>query len=134
MVAMKIEVSEQENFALIKCIPEDISYALYQELGCDSMIQMNYLIRDENEERIYSTIVEKIKKIDETIPVQNFRIVQGEKYKVIHVDICLPMKLEKRENEIREIIEDTLYKMNQEYEIMIKFKIMHNHRVDRKIR
>lgn len=59
MVAMKIEVSEQENSAFIKYIPEDISHALYQQLGCDSMIQMNYLVRDKNEKQIYSAIVEK---------------------------------------------------------------------------
>lgn len=60
--------------------------------------------------------------------------MKGEKNKVIHVDICIPMKLEKRENEIREMIEDTIYKVNQEYGIMIKVKIMHNHRMDRKIK
>lgn len=132
MVAMKIEVYEQENSTLVKCIPEDISHRLYQQLGCDSMIQMNYLVKDENEKQIYSEIVDEIRKIDKTIPVENFRIVQAEKYKVIHVDISLPMKLEKREDEIRKKIEDRICKSNQEYGIMIKFKIMHNHRKDRK--
>ncbi|MFA9375650.1 MAG: cation diffusion facilitator family transporter [Lachnotalea sp.] len=134
MVVMKIEVYKQENSALIKYIPEDISHILYQQLGCDSMIQMNYLVKDENEKQIYSEIVEEIKKIDEVIPVQNFRIVQAEKYKIIHVDISLPIKLEKREDEIRKMIEDRICKVNQEYVIVIKFKIMHNHRMDRKIK
>lgn len=133
MVAMEIEVYEQENYALIKAIPEDISYELYQQLGCDSVIQMSYLLKDENEKQIYFEIVEKIKKIDEAILVQNFRIVQAEKYKVIHVDISLPMKLEKKENEIRKIIEDKVCKVNEEYKAMIKFKIMHNYRVNSKI-
>ncbi len=127
MVAMKIEVNEPENAALTKCIPEGISHALYQQLGCDSMIQMNYLIKDENENQIYSEIVEEINKIDETILIKNFRIVQAETYKVIHVDISLPMKLEKRENEIKKRIEDRIDSMNQEYRIIIKFKIMRNH-------
>jgi len=127
MVAMKVEVYEPENAALTKCIPEGISHALYQQLGCDSMIQMNYLIKDKNENQIYSEIVEEINKIDETIRIKNFRIVQAETYKVIHVDISLPMKLEKRENEIKKCIEDRIGSMNQEYRIIIKFKIMHNH-------
>jgi len=134
MVAMKIEVYEQENSAFIKCIPEEISHALYQQLGCDSMIQMNYLVKDENEKQIYCEIIQEIKQIDEIILVQNFRIVQADKYKVIHVDISLPVKLEKKENEIREMLEDKICKVHQEYRIMIKFKIMHNHRMARKIK
>lgn len=65
--------------------------------------------------------------------MENFRIVQAEKCKVVHVDISLPMKLEKKESEIRKTIEDKIFKMNQEYRIMIKFKIMINHRRNRRM-
>ncbi len=131
MVAMKIEAYEPENSVFTKCIPEGISHALYQQLGCDSMIQMNYLIKDENENQIYSKIVEEINKIDGSILIKNFRIVQAETYKVIHVDISLPMKLEKRENEIKKRIEERIGSMNQEYRIIIRFKIMRNHRTEK---
>lgn len=133
MVAMKIEVYDKESSSFIKNIPEDISNTLYQQLGCDSVIQMSYLLKDENEKQIYLQIVEEMRRINETIPVENFRIVQAEKCKVVHVDISLPMKLEKKESEIRKTIEDKIFKMNQEYRIMIKFKIMINHRRNRRM-
>ncbi|URZ00285.1 cation diffusion facilitator family transporter [Clostridium felsineum] len=133
MVAMEIGVYEQEDSELIKGIPEDISYALYEKLGCDSVIQISYLLEDENERQIYFGSVEEIKKIDEAIQVENFRIVQAQKHKVIHVDISLPMRLEKRENEIRKIIENKICKVGKEYKAMIKFKIMPNYQGTRKI-
>jgi|GEM_PF-2996718 len=64
MVAMGIEVYEQENSVLIKGIPENISYDLYQQLWCDSVSQMSYLLKDENEKQIYSEIVEEVRKLD----------------------------------------------------------------------
>lgn len=98
-----------------------ISYELYKQFHCDCFIQIDYLLKNEAlthtiREHIYSVL----KKYNEEILIDNFRLIENGSFINVSFDMVYPAELQKREEEICKDITDRLKSENPNYHTIIK--------------
>ena len=120
VVSMRIEGYKKDGRKLYTAAHQ-ISCELYRKFHCDCFIQIDYLLQDEALthaiiEQIYSTL----KKYDDEIRLDNFRLIENGSGFSAAFDMVYPAVLQKREEEIRNAITEKIMSENPKCHLIIK--------------
>lgn len=127
VVSMRVEGYMKDSKQLYTDVHQ-ISYELYQKFHCDCFIQIDYLLDDKAltnsiTEQIYSIL----NKYSNKIKIDNFRLIENDRYINIVFDMIYPAELQKIEEEIRRDIADKIESENSRYRTIIKGIIRREH-------
>ena len=127
VVSMRVEGYRKDSKQLYTDVHQ-ISYELYQKFHCDCFIQIDYLFDDKAltnsiTEQIYSIL----NKYGDKIKIDNFRLIENDRYINIIFDMIYPAELQKIEEEIRMDIADKIESENSRYRTIIKGIIRREH-------
>ncbi|HBE9527547.1 TPA: cation transporter [Clostridioides difficile] len=124
VISMHLEGIKEEQRSILNTIAHDIKYALYTEMECITTIQIDILDTSEQTTTDISKIVNtsfQQMKIDAQL--QDFRAVKTEAYTDITLTIAFLRRLQKREKEIRKVLEEAFLSANPNYRITVHFVI-----------
>lgn len=130
VVSMQIEGYKKDREQLYIAVNE-ISYDLYKQFRCDCSIQVEYLIDNNELEKILICRVEHIlQRYSDEISIDHFRLLESGNYTTAAFDLLYPAELQKNEEEIcntvMEEIEDDNYQIHAIIKSIIRRKRCHS--------
>lgn len=124
VVSFRIGASADSNTTHLVGIADNISHQLYCDLGCEATIQIELLNTDEHlKNDMLSRIIKATNGVDGSIKINNFRITQKETSSYAIMDVVMPIKLTKKEAEIKQIIENAVKLIDKNCSTIIKTKV-----------
>ncbi len=102
-------------------IANEISYYLSQEMGCEPSIQVELINTNPAILADISLLATRtVQDIDISIQVSSIRIAQFELSKYVNIELCMPLKLNKKEKEIKQLLEKAMKQMDEHYILLLK--------------
>lgn len=124
VVSMHIEGHDGESPLLLNEIANKISYDLYTKMACDATIQTHFLITNPiTINAVEIQVAQIVQKIEATAHVRNLGIVNAGANVNILLTIAGSRRLQKREREIRQAIDEELLSLNSNYQVILKLVI-----------
>ena len=114
----------EEQRALLNTIAHDIEYALYLEMDCITTIQVDILDISERTTKNITKLVDMVfQKSTINAQLQSFRAVKTGTHTDITLTIAFSRRLQKREKEIRKLLEEAFAASDPNYRLTVRFVI-----------
>lgn len=124
VVSFRIAGSGESNVERLAGIADSISYQLHCDLDCDATIQIELLNTNEILiDNMLSQVIKAVHEVDSSIKINNFRITQKETSPNAVMDVIMPIKLMKKELEIKQVIESTVKLIDDSYSVIMKTQV-----------
>ncbi|WP_077610185.1 cation diffusion facilitator family transporter [Clostridium sp. Marseille-P2415] len=123
VASMHIE-GEEENSVILNDIANEISYKLYLEMDCDTTIQIDYLDTDSvMYDLIYKKAGQEIQRFEANGKIKSLRIVKSGLHKNVLFIVSGSRKLQKKQDQVREAINQSILSVNSNYRVITKLVI-----------
>lgn len=121
---MHLDGLYEEQRALLNTIAHDIEYALYLEMDCITTIQVDILDVSEHTTKNITELVDMVfQKSKINAQLQNFRAVKAGTYTDVTLTIAFSRRLQKREKEIRKLLQEAFAASDPDYRLTVHFVI-----------
>lgn len=123
VASMHIE-GEEENSVILNDIANEISYKLYLEMDCDTTIQIDYLDTDTvMYDLIYKKAEQEIQRFEANGKIKSLQIVKSGLHKNVLFIVSGSRKLQKKQDQVREAINQSILAVNSNCRIITKIVI-----------
>ena len=121
--SLHIEMDAKEDPMVCHDMIDDLEREIFQSYNVHTVIHYDPVSTGDPElERIKGIILSIIKEYDERLTMHDFRMVCGSGHTNLIFDIALPFDLNKKDKEIKQIIDQKLAKLNEKtYYTVINF-------------
>lgn len=121
--SLHIEMDAKEDPMVCHDMIDDLEREIFQNYNVHTVIHYDPVSTGDPElERIKGIILSIIKEYDERLTMHDFRMVCGSGHTNLIFDIALPFDLNKKDKEIKQIIDQKLAKLNEKtYYTVINF-------------
>lgn len=124
VISMHFDGLYEEQRALLNTIAHDIEYALYLEMDCITTIQVDILDISERTTKNITKLVDMVfQKSTINAQLQSFRAVKTGTHTDITLTIAFSRRLQKREKEIRKLLEEAFAASDPNYRLTVRFVI-----------
>lgn len=121
MVSLHAEVPGNRNIYEIHDTIDRIEEKIKECLDCEAVIHMDPVDTDNEEIKKMKKIVsEGVKNIDERLSIHDFRMVSGPTHTNLIFDVVVPFEIKMSQNQVRELVEDMVSKLEGNYFAVIK--------------
>lgn len=120
IVSMHIEGYKNDFEQLYETV-NSLSYDLYRKYHCESCIQVDFLIKDENrEQELTKQIYTVIRKYSSLIKISGLRLIENGSFTVVAFDMHYPPNLQSKQESICNDIMHTIESENENCRVAVK--------------
>ena len=120
--AVHVEVSAKEDILESHDLIDTIEKDVLQDLNIHLVIHMDPIVTDDElTNSLRSQVTEIVRNIDPSLSMHDFRLVVGKTHSNLIFDVVIPAEYHGREEEIRDEIQNEIFKINPNYFCVITF-------------
>lgn len=120
--SVHVEMNAEEDPLVCHDIIDDIEWELLEKMNVHLVIHYDpVIIDDEEQNKMYKMVKEIVSGINPEISVHDFRIVKGIKQSKLTFDLSVPYSMIKECNDIKQKINDEIFKAGKKYITVIRF-------------
>lgn len=120
--SVHVEMNAEEDPLACHDIIDDIEWELLEKMNVHLVIHYDpVIIDDEEQNKMYKMVKEIVSGINPEISVHDFRIVKGIKQSKLTFDLSVPYSMIKECNDIKQKINDEIFKAGKKYITVIRF-------------
>ncbi len=121
LMSLHAEVDSKGNVLELHDMIDSIEKDLKAKFNCDAVIHMDpIVIDDEKTNEMRKAVAELAKEIDSRITIHDFRMTDGHTHTNLIFDVVVPFDIKFSDNEISEMIEEKINKLEGKYFICIE--------------
>lgn len=130
VVSLHIEGKYETGSEVYYSIANRIQYELFNQMGCETTIQIDLLITDkETKYQIQKSIEDTIEEYSSEIQMRNLCVIGTQNYINVTFFLIIPYKLKNIGTEVSESIEQRLKLLNENYCTIAKIMLPHYERI-----
>lgn len=120
IISLHVEVDADSDFLEMHDLIDNIERDIRRYFNCSITIHMDPLqLHDKDTNLIQTQLLKILEKIDPILSIHDFRIVKGPTHTNIIFDLVIPYNYKYNEEQLHQMIQDEITKINPKYYIVI---------------
>jgi cation diffusion facilitator family transporter len=120
IISLHVEVDADSDFLEMHDLIDNIERDIRRYFNCSITIHMDPLqLHDKDTNLIQTQLLKILEKIDPILSIHDFRIVKGPTHTNIIFDLVIPYNYKYNEEQLHQMIQDEITKINPNYYIVI---------------
>lgn len=120
--SVHVEIDHREDVLDAHELIDDIEREVKQTMNVDLVIHYDPVVTDDAElNEVREKVISALKKFDDRIGIHDFRMVRGTGHTNVIFDVVIPREYEKRTDELKKLIKETLKSEKMKYFAVVTF-------------
>ncbi len=121
MISLHAEVSDKAQILATHDLIDNIEHELTKKLGCDAVIHIDPIATDDEVvSALKNTVCSLVRRIDESITIHDFRIVEGNTHTNLIFDIVVPFELKLTDERVKQRVSELVGEIGDNYFAVIE--------------